>query len=193
MSTSTEAQDRTLAEPRGFWHGRSGLVVALVLAGISTYLLAGILTMNVPSGAASPGPKFFPGLIAAAGYVLAALLAVDTLRHPSAPQAPTYEYEDDDEARAKAAERAAVPYRTYSDWKSLAIAFAGFLAFALLIEPLGWILAAALLFWAVAHAVGSRRPLFDISVALVLSSLIQLAFGAGLGLNLPAGILGGIF
>lgn len=192
MSTSTAARSTT-QEPSGFWHGRSGLVVALVLAGISTYLLAGILTMNVPDGAASPGPRFFPGIVTAAGYILSVLLAVDTLRHPSAPEAPTYEYDDDAEALARAQERAAVSYRTYSDWKSLAIAFAGFLAFALLIEPLGWILAAAILFWAVAQAVGSRRPLFDISVALVLSSLIQLAFGAGLGLNLPAGILGGIF
>nr|WP_269436875.1 tripartite tricarboxylate transporter TctB family protein [Arthrobacter gengyunqii] len=165
----------------------------MVVAGISTYLLVGILTMNVPHGAASPGPKFFPGLIAAGGYVLAILLAVDTLRHPSPPTAPVYEYGDDAEAQALAQERASVSYRTYSDWKALGTAFAGFLAFAILIEPLGWILAAALLFWAVAHAVGSRRPLFDISVALVLSSLIQLAFGAGLGLNLPAGILGGIF
>lgn len=193
MSTSTAAQSRTAQEPPGFWHGRSGLVVALVLAGISTYLLVGILTMNVPDGAASPGPKFFPGLVTAAGYVLSILLALDTLRHPSAPEAPVYEYDDDAEAQARAQQRAAVSYRTYSDWKALATAFAGFLAFALLIEPLGWILAAAILFWAVAHAVGSRRPLFDISVALVLSSIIQLAFGAGLGLNLPAGVLGGIF
>jgi putative tricarboxylic transport membrane protein len=70
---------------------------------------------------------------------------------------------------------------------------AGFLVFALTIEVLGWILAAALLFWAVARGIGSRRPLFDISLALVLSSAIYLAFSVGLGLNLPSGILGGGF
>jgi putative tricarboxylic transport membrane protein len=33
---------------------------------------------------------------------------------------------------------------------------------------------------------------FDLSVALVMSSLIQLIFGALLGLNLPAGFLAGV-
>jgi putative tricarboxylic transport membrane protein len=66
-------------------------------------------------------------------------------------------------------------------------------AFIVLLRPLGWILAAAMLFWGVAYALGSRRPVFDISVALVVSSVIQLAFGYALGLNLPAGFLAGVF
>jgi putative tricarboxylic transport membrane protein len=33
---------------------------------------------------------------------------------------------------------------------------------------------------------------FDIGVALIFSSFIQLAFSAGLGLNLPSGILTGV-
>jgi putative tricarboxylic transport membrane protein len=52
--------------------------------------------------------------------------------------------------------------------------------------------AAAVLFWGVAYALGSRRPLFDVSVALVMSSVIQLTFGYLLGLNLPAGFLAGV-
>jgi putative tricarboxylic transport membrane protein len=39
---------------------------------------------------------------------------------------------------------------------------------------------------------GSRRPVFDLSIALVMSSLIQLIFGTLLGLNLPAGFLEGV-
>jgi putative tricarboxylic transport membrane protein len=65
--------------------------------------------------------------------------------------------------------------------------------FIALLRPAGWILAAALLFWGVSYALGARRPIFDASVALVMSSLIQLIFGAGLGLNLPAGFLEGVF
>lgn len=191
MSAST-AESRVKQQGRGFWHGRSGLVVALVLAGISSYLLVGILTMTVPQGAASPGPKFFPTLIVVAGYVLSALLALDTIRRPAPPEPPGDAQDDAPEAAHPQTPAAEAP-RMYSDWKALGIAFGGFLAFALLIEPLGWILAAALLFFSVAYAVGSRRYVFDLSLALVLSSLIQLAFGAGLGLNLPAGILGGIF
>ena len=74
-----------------------------------------------------------------------------------------------------------------------AVVVFGFLAFALTLEVLGWILAAALLFWAVARGFGSRRPLFDISLALLVSSAIYLAFTVGLGLTLPSGILGGGF
>jgi putative tricarboxylic transport membrane protein len=32
----------------------------------------------------------------------------------------------------------------------------------------------------------------DIAIAVIISSVVQLAFGAGLGLSLPAGFLGGI-
>ena len=81
-------------------------------------------------------------------------------------------------------------WRTFTDWQAVAWCIGGFLAFALTIELLGWILAAALLFWCVARGIGSRRPLFDASLALVVSSVIYLLFAMGLGLNLPAGVLG---
>lgn len=180
---------------RGFWHGRSGIVIAVVLAAFSTYLLVGIFDMDVPSGAAFPGPTFFPALIVAAGYLLSVLLAVFTIKNPDPPKPPHYEFEEDldPDVRAAAEKAAARKYATYSDWSSVVVAISSFLLFALLMEPLGWIIAAAVLFWGMARAMGSRRPLFDISLALVVASLIQLAFGAALGLNLPAGILGGVF
>ncbi|MFE7629782.1 tripartite tricarboxylate transporter TctB family protein [Kocuria sp. NPDC057446] len=163
--------------PRGGrMHGRSGLVVPLLLAAFSTYLLIGILTMQVPEGTDFPGPKFFPGILMVAGYLLAALLVLHYLRSPEHPE-----------------ELSRSTYRTHSDWSAVIWSVAGFLVFALTIEFLGWILAAAVLFWAVARGFGSRRALFDISLALVLSSAIYLAFSAGLGLNLPSGLLGGGF
>lgn len=159
-----------------WWHGRSGLVLPLIMAAFSTYLLAGALTMEIPGGTDFPGPTFYPLILAAAGYVLAALLAAHYLRSPQPPE--------------ELSERT---YRTHSDWSAVLWCALGFLAFALTLEVLGWILAAALLFWAVAHGFGSRRPLFDISLALFLSSAIYLAFAVGLGLNLPSGVLGGGF
>ncbi|MBD8042485.1 tripartite tricarboxylate transporter TctB family protein [Arthrobacter sp. Sa2BUA2] len=180
---TTEARDGTeTADPTpegttadGFWTGRSGLVVAGILAAIGAYLVAGIITMDVPEGAKSPGPTFFPILIATAVFVLAGLLAIQTVRNPDPKPAGPAEH------------------RFYTDWKSLGLVFFSFLAFALLLVPVGWLLSAALLFWGVSRALGSKRPLFDIGLALVFSSCIQLAFGAGLGLNLPGGILEGIY
>ncbi|WP_313564827.1 tripartite tricarboxylate transporter TctB family protein [Mobilicoccus sp.] len=67
----------------------------------------------------------------------------------------------------------------------------GFALFAATLDLLGWILGAAVLFWCVARGIGSTRPVFDASLALVVSSLVYLAFSVGLGLTLPSGLLGG--
>lgn len=154
----------------GFWAGRSGLVVPLIMASISTYLVYGLITMDVPEGTDAPGPQFYPLLLAVAGYVLSVLLVVDVLRAP--------QQEDQQKPR--------------SQWASVAWLIGGFLVFATGIEVLGWIIAAALLFWCVARGAGSTRPVFDLSLALVFSSVIYLAFAVGLGLNLPSGLLGGL-
>ncbi|MCJ8503936.1 tripartite tricarboxylate transporter TctB family protein [Kocuria flava] len=193
MSTSTSSPTGTAGEhpapaqpprrtpdgppsPSSWWAGRSGLVVPAVTAGFSTYLLAGALTMEIPEGTDFPGPAFYPLLLVVAGYVLSALLALHYLRTPEHP--------------AELSERS---WRTHSDWAAVAWGAGGFLVFALTLELLGWILAAALLFWAVARGFGSRRPLFDLVLALFVSSAIYLAFAVGLDLTLPSGILGGGF
>ena len=149
-------------------------MVPLVVAGVATWLAVGNLTMAVPKGAKSPGPTFFPWILVVAGYVLALLLTLDVIRHPRVPE-----------------ETSGRTYRTFTDWSAVAWCVGGFALFAASLELLGWILAAALLFWCVARGVGSTRPLFDAALALVVSSLIYLAFAVGLGLALPSGLLGG--
>lgn len=79
------------------------------------------------------------------------------------------------------------------DWKSVAMTVGAVVVFILILELAGWIISAAVLFWIIARAFGSRRPIFDIGVALLLASVIQLLFSAGLGLSLPAGFVGRIF
>ncbi|MFT4234844.1 MAG: tripartite tricarboxylate transporter TctB family protein [Microbacterium sp.] len=185
----------TVNDQRASWlTGRSGLIVPLILAAFSTYLLIGILTMEVPEGTASPGPKFFPGIIVAAGYVLTVLLVIKYMRDPEPAEAATYSEFDDvsDAARAEAEEAARVTYRSFSDWRCVAWAAGGFLAFALTLNLAGWILSGAILFWCVARAIGSRKPLIDLVVSLTMSSLTYLAFDVLLGLNLPSGLLGGL-
>ncbi len=192
MTTDTRATGA--AETEGWAHGRAVLAVPIILAAFCTYLLIGILTMSVPPGVTTPGPKFFPTIIVGAGYVIAALLFVKYLRTPEPPAAATYSEFDDvsDAAREDAARAAAVPYKTFSDWTSLAWAIGGFLAFGLLLNVVGWIVGGALLFWCVARAMGSLTPVRDVIVALMMSSLAYLAFDVLLGLNLPSGILGGL-
>ncbi len=159
----------------GFWHGRSALLMPVLLAAFSLFLVIGAAV--IPAGDAEfPGPRFFPVLLGAAGLLLSVLLALGVLRTPEPVDGTS-----------------GGRFRTHSDFASLAWVVGGFLAFALLLPWLGWILAGALVFWCTARGFGSSRPLFDIVVALFLSSVVYLIFGTGLGLNLPSGILGGGF
>lgn len=163
------------AGEHGFWHGRSALLMPVLLAAFSLFLLIGAVLL--PAGDTDfPGPRFFPMILGGVGMVLAILLALGVLRTPE-----------------PVTEKSGRTYRTHSDFVALGWVAGGFLAFALLLPWLGWILAGALLFWCAAHGFGSRRPLFDILIALFLSSVVYLIFGSGLGLVLPSGILGGGF
>jgi putative tricarboxylic transport membrane protein len=163
------------APGQSFWRGRSGLLVPAILAVFSLFLLLGSLLMDA-GGTEFPGPRFVPVGVGAAGLVIAILLAVDLIRVP--------QWVEETSGRR---------YRTYTDFGALAWVAGGFFAFAVLLPWLGWILAAALLFWCTARGFGSQRPLFDIVVALLLSSAVFLLFGRGLDLNLPSGLLGGGF
>ncbi|MBS4102290.1 tripartite tricarboxylate transporter TctB family protein [Tsukamurella paurometabola] len=167
------AQAEPDAAAPGTGTGYGALVVPAILAIASTLVVIGNLTMNVQSDD-SPGPTFFPWLLAIAGYALAAALAVHFVRNP------------DELARSEKR------FRTYTDWASAGWFIGGLIAFAVLLGVLGWILAAALLFWCVTRAFNSKRPLFDVSVGLLLSSLVFLIFGVLLDVPLPSGILGGL-
>jgi putative tricarboxylic transport membrane protein len=103
------------------------------------------------------------------------------------------EPEGDRQGSGRGSGKADAKHRTHSDFVSLAWGAGGFAAFALILEFAGWIIAAALLFWCVARSMGSKKPLFDLTLALTFSSLVYIAFAVMLGLNLPSGILGGGF
>ncbi|QWC83749.1 tripartite tricarboxylate transporter TctB family protein [Nocardioidaceae bacterium] len=169
----TRADARDPRDPRATLpRGHGALIVPAIVALVSTLLVVGLVQMEVPEDADFPGPRFFPTILAVAGYVLSALLVVHYLRAPDA------------------ADRG--EHRTYSDWTAFAWIAGGFAAFASLLDLLGWVIGAALLFWCVTRAFRSVRPAYDLGLGLVLSSAVYLVFGAGLGLPLPSGILGGL-
>jgi len=192
----------------GFGTGRSEFVVVAVLYAVAIFLTIGTVTMNV-QGKSAPGPQFFPVLVCIVLYLVATLLAIQVLRTPVVPDNSIHPGsgqfsadmlhdlghlgQEEDEAFDDAPTRTpAKTWKTYSDWRTVGLMLGGVVAFVLLLEPLGWIISAAALFWLVAHALGSRRTIFDVGVGLLFSSIIQLAFGAALGLSLPAGFVGGI-
>jgi putative tricarboxylic transport membrane protein len=79
-----------------------------------------------------------------------------------------------------------------SDWRTVLLLVAAFLANVLLINPVGWWFSGAVLFWGSAYALGSRRYVRDVAIAFALSFATYYIFAAGLGIGLPAGVLQGI-
>jgi putative tricarboxylic transport membrane protein len=163
-----ESRENT-SSPVGFF------ILSVLTAVVSTYLVVGALTMQIPQTATPPGPLFFPTIVIGLGYALAVALACQGWRHLRS---------DGDPAGRAAAEP---PVRR---WRSLALAVGTFAAFVLVLDLLGWLISGALLFWGLATSLGSRRPVFDLAIALIVSSTVQLVFSAGLHLYLPVGILG---
>lgn len=197
----------TEAAPAPWLTGRSELIVSVLVLGLAGFLTVGILTMSVPEGSGTPGPQFFPTIVAVLLYLLAGLLAVQVIRAPRTVDGDNtvglsadllQDLGDIDTTSEIRVVRQSVKPATRrridaTDWRTTGYVFGSLIGFVLILQPVGWLLAASALFWAVARALGSRRPVFDIGVAVIFASFIQLAFSAGLGLNLPSGILTGVF
>lgn len=209
MQTPTPERTSGASARRPFWSGRSELVMPVLVAGLATWLAVETAGMHV-LGESVPGPQFFPTIVCVLLFAVAIVHAVQVLRSPRLPD-PTDDAENADMSSdllgdlASASERgrrriagqdpdATLPtgWKTYTDWKTVGMVVGGIAAFILVLPVLGWVFSAAGLFWVVCRALGSRRALFDLGVSLVFSSVIQLAFNAGLGLNLPAGLLEGL-
>jgi len=77
------------------------------------------------------------------------------------------------------------------DWMAFALISAGIVLHMVLIGWAGFILASALLFVLIARGFGSRRPVRDLVIAIVLSTVVFFLFTQALGLSLPAGPFGG--
>lgn len=154
---------------------------AALLAASMTYLAWGLTTMEVPGKPTWPGPHFFPVIVVIAGYALALLLTIQAWRSKPSTSA----------AARKDNPAGSLDFLA-SRWRALLIAVVTLVVFGAILETAGWLIAGTVLFWGIAVSLSSRRFLFDIAVAAVVSSLVQLAFSAGLGLQLPVGLLGGI-
>ena len=76
------------------------------------------------------------------------------------------------------------------DWLAVALVSGGLIAQMLLLDVLGWIPATTLLFIAVARAFSSRRLVVDAAIGVALTGLAFVVFTAGLGLDLPTGVIG---
>jgi hypothetical protein len=87
-------------------------------------------------------------------------------------------------------ERRSAPPRAPLAWRPLALIGAGAALHVLLAESVGFVVAAALLFWLAARAFDARHPTRDAACAAGVAVCSYALFNYALGLPLPAGLLG---
>jgi putative tricarboxylic transport membrane protein len=156
---------------------RAQYLVCAVLVAVGAFIIYDALSLPGGFAKVDPvGPKLFPMVIGIGLLVLAVILAI-AIPRGSKGEADAGEDIDPD-----------LP----SDWRTVGLLVAIFVAMILLVNPLGWAIAGALMFAACATVLGSRRYLRNILIGAVLSVGSFYAFYSGLGIPLPAGILDGI-
>lgn len=182
--------------PGGGWRewmrGRSELGVSVLLLLVGVLVLSDTLTMETAANQRGPvGPRTVPLVVGVSLLVVAVVLALDVLRGGRGEGVPR-EARPSGEAAGRreggGEEAGAEP----ADWRTVALLAGIFLASAALIDPLGFPVTGALLFWGSAYALGSRNLSRDPLIAAVLSMATFAAFNTLLGVPLPGGPLMGV-
>ena len=146
-------------------------LAGLVLLAASVAILLAVFAIPGRGGYSSSGPRFVP-LIVAIGLILltAAFLARTWVR-------------PDMELAERSAEEDAATH-----WATPALLLVAMVAYALLMEPIGYILSTAAFFVPVARLLGSRSLVRDVVIGLVAGVGLYTAFTQYLGVSLPAGL-----
>jgi putative tricarboxylic transport membrane protein len=160
---------------RGKGRAELGVAALLLLVGIVVLLDASTLETNI-SQRGPVGPKAVPFVVGALLVLVSGVLARDIWRG----------------GRGEPEGGEDVDLSSGTDWKTVTLLAAAFLANLLLIERLGWPVSGAVLFAGAAAALGSRHYVRNAVIAVVMSVGTWYLFVLGLGINLPVGILKGI-
>ncbi|WP_069086770.1 tripartite tricarboxylate transporter TctB family protein [Streptomyces sp. AVP053U2] len=164
-------------EQRSWLRDHSELGICIMLLTLGILVLTDALTMDVDITQRGPvGPRTVPVTVGAGLLVVAALLAVDVLRG----------------GRGQAGTGEDVDLSEPADWRTVLLLTGVFLGSAVLIEPLGFPVAGALLFWGTAFTLGSRRFDRDPLIAAAVSLVAHTVFDNLLGVPLPGGPLMGV-
>lgn len=141
---------------------------------LGALVLAGAWELPAGGGYAQVGPGVVPRIVGAGLLVLGALLLREAL---------TGGYRGVDEE---------AEVHLPMDWRAFAWVSGGIVAYGLLVERAGFLIASTLLFVAVARGFGSRRWITNALVGLAVAAFIFGVFNYALGLQLPKGVLRGL-
>ncbi len=151
------------------------LAVAAVVFGIAIAWEA--TRIHLTPAYAKVGPRAIPYIVGVGLVVVGIWLAVEALTGRAA--APTTESEDADPTLPTV-------------WRTVGMLTVALVAYLLLIERGGFVVASAVLYAGAAFAMGSRRVIRDVATGIVLALVLYVGFTRGLDLRLPAGLLDGV-
>ena len=162
------------AKPR---KGYSEYGVAALLLALGVWAIVDAMGLTETATARGPvGPKTVPVAVGVLLIAMAVLLVIDVARGGRGEMEGG---EDVDLAHG-------------SDWRTIGLLAASFVANALLIERVGWPISGAILFFGSAFALGSRHYVRLTVISVALSVGTWYLFYAGLNIKLPPGLLNGI-
>ncbi|CAN5323751.1 tripartite tricarboxylate transporter TctB family protein [soil metagenome] len=152
-------------------------LVCAVCAIVGVFLIVDALRIADGFAKVDPvGPRLFPLVIGIGLIVLGIILAIAIPRG----------------SRGEADAGEDVDPNMPSDWRTVGLLIALFVAMIVLVNPLGWVITSSLFFACAATILGSKHYVRNVLIGVVLALASFYAFYSGLGIPLPAGILDGI-
>lgn len=158
--------------PRSFLGPR---IAAVAILAFGLFVLFGTFQISERSGYSTVGPGFFPLVIAVGLLVFGALFLLRTT------------VRQDRYLGEKAAAEGAATY-----WPTVGLVAAALLVYAFTLRPLGYIVATALFFPAVAYVLGSvglRMLVRNLAIGTILAVIVYFGFTELLGVRLTEGLL----
>ena len=146
-------------------------LASLVLLAGSVAILIAVTAIPGRGGYGTAGPRFVPLIVACGLILLSVAFLVRTWVRPDALLAERSAEEDD-----------------ATHWATPGLIMAALLAYSFALEPVGYPVATAVVFFVVARLLGSRAIVRDAVAGLVLGFGLFTAFTQYLGVSLPGGI-----
>ncbi|TDD13734.1 tripartite tricarboxylate transporter TctB family protein [Nonomuraea diastatica] len=157
-----------------WWRPELGLALVVLVLGV--LVVVGTLDVSAAASQLGLGPRFFPMLVGGAMVLIGLFYVADVVRG----------------GRGDPEESEDVDVDAPADWRSVGLVSGIFLAFSVLLNVLGWIIGASLLFFGLAVALGAEDKLRAAVIAVVVGITTYLLFVKGLGVSLPGGPLTGV-
>ncbi len=177
VPNSAVDEPSTPPDPSGLTRYAEILVAKGVVA-MGIVILIDTQDISVPRAFASVGPRVVPTIVGWGLVTIGMWYSIDVLRGKTA--APAGDSEDADPT---------LP----ADWAVLGGLAIALVAYAVLMEPAGFVIASAALFVMATFVMGSRQVVRDAAIGVVVSVITFLVFSEWLGIRLPAGLLEPIF